>query len=233
MKKLLLLAFISIVVLFMSFAWGCKSRQSPAASSPQDTATITRTRTPIYSSTITCTVTVTPTITATVMGRWFFDGSLEGWERTTATYTAFTDAYYTTANYNSAPGSAGIDCNFTGTGGAATQTGRFFIDLSVQPVDLSGRNGLEMYVYIPAGMTDNTPRYNFNVYMRTDGGWVQVYGAGLYSAGGWTGWSMPYVTSSSFPSGSTILTGLMIEVVKPDGAADFSGTMYIDSIFFN
>jgi len=242
MKRILFSVFALAFVLCLFFAWGCKATPSTPGvvntstvtrtSTPQSTGTATQTITPTYTVTETATeqgtYTATPTITATVLGRWYFDGSLEGWQRTTSVYTAFSDIYYTTANYSSAPGAAGIDCNFTGTGGAASQIGRVFIDFTSQPADLTGKFGISTMIYIPPGMTDKTPPYNLNTYIKTDGG-AYAYGAGaaLTTADGWSGWCNVAISK---PGGAVMLEGIIIEITKPDGSGDFSGTMYIDSI---
>ena len=228
MKKMLAVLLALAVV---SFYFGCKSN-TPAEPSTQNTATITLTGTPVNSSTVTPTITATSTVTVTptnvTSGLWNFEGTLEGWQVTTSVQTAFTSANYSNASYDSAPGAAAVSCNFTGTGGAATQKGRFFIDLTSAPVDVSAKSGVSIPMYIPAGLTDQTPAYGIMLYMKVEGGtWVNTGGGTLTSAGGWVNWC---AAATSKPAGSNSLEGIMIEIIKADATADFNGIMYFDSI---
>jgi hypothetical protein len=259
MKKFLVMFLSVVAVVYLLFTWGCKATPSTpentatATRTPLPTGTITRTSTPSASVTETSTATETPTVTETVTvtetstitetatetatatftettvipGVWNFEGALEGWQAEAG--GAFTDAYYSAAKYSNPPGSAGVDCDFSGTGGAATQTGRFFIDLSAAPVNITGKTGLGLNFYIPPGMTDHTPRYECLIKIKYDGGgWTVLTGGQLYSAGGWIDW---VYLNPSFPGGAASLEGVMLEFNMPDGAGDFSGPMFFDQIY--
>ncbi|HRU38403.1 MAG TPA: hypothetical protein P5511_00900 [Candidatus Goldiibacteriota bacterium] len=240
MKKFLFI-LISVVLVFYSF--GCKSNTSPSDPAQQNTATATVTSTPAdtITSTVTSTMTVTstitetstPTVTATMLTKWDFDGSTEGWQAAVAGFTAFTSAAYSTADYANAPGCLALTCNFTGTGGANSQGGRAYVDCSSNPVNVTGKGYISASVLVPAGMIDNAPPYTLTVYVQTDGSpiWVSTGTYNLTSAGGWSGagWNL---IGPPLPSGAVSLEGMAVIVEKPDAAPDISGTMYLDMIYF-
>lgn len=237
MKRALFI-FLALGIIFYSFA--CKSKTTPSNPAPQDTSTFTITETPTDTGTPTDTptetetptetATYTPSATPTEMGHWNFDSSVEGWQAAVAGFTAFTAAYHTTSTYQNAPGALALTCNFTGTGGADTQGGRVLVDCSSNPVNLTGKTHIYIGLYIPAGIYDQSPAYTYGCYVQVNGSpsWVNLGGAQLLSAGGWANWCY---ASHPLPGGAVSLEGVYLLIQKPDGSADFSGTMYIDPVY--
>ncbi len=204
-------------------------------STPTKTYTPTVTPTPTFTRTFTPTITFTPTLTFTPTGTWFTatftstpppDTALYPWEN--GTTMGWTNLWQGVTAVSNATGTAHLGTHSLQL--SVSFTGGTDGEVSVTPpsvANFTGGKTLVAWLYVPVGFPAGSTA---DIFIKTGSGWTWANGAGVtLVAGAWNQIAMD-PANPSYAAGALDLTAIMALGVQVIPAANWTGSLYLDSV---